>query len=298
MPPPPPVRLLALLLLLPCACFSEGELASEVRCGPRDLTPECCLKQLPNEWERCTGSPRMVKVAETATAPARAPSLGAKAVAAGVAATVALNPTIHSAERRGAELASNLLEKVEQAIVRCAREADKTVNKQHFNGGSPSRELCNQVKVGERTTWAAYLGLYKHEESWPCLSKALDKLVPRRYLLHPRFRFNEKTGKWEYMTEEEVRRAIVEHGWSGLKGTIEPDIILMDALGFIVHVYDLKFPCPETNDAHWPRYKDGPWRDQTQGDAYEKVLQARPRLVSPREGVIKPILENQGELPP
>ena len=30
-----------------------------------------------------------------------------------------------------------------------------------------------QVKVGEHTTWAAYLGLFKHEESWPCLREAL-----------------------------------------------------------------------------------------------------------------------------
>ena len=91
------------------------------------------------------------------------------ALAVGVAGAVALNPVIDSAERRGVELAADLLAKVEKAIVQCVRKADHEVNDYHFNGGSPSREICQQVKVGDQTTWAAYLGLFKHEQAWPCL---------------------------------------------------------------------------------------------------------------------------------
>ncbi|HEX8820479.1 MAG TPA: hypothetical protein VF794_11180 [Archangium sp.] len=79
-------------------------------------------------------------------------------------------------------------------------------------------------------------------------------------------------------------------GWKGLTGTIEPDIILLDEKGFIVHVYDLKFPCPETNSARWETYAEGRWRDELQGDVYEEILGVKPRLVSPRDGIV-PIKE-------
>jgi hypothetical protein len=61
----------------------------------------------------------------------------------------------------------------------------------------------------------------------------------------------------------------------------------MDKEGIIVHVYDLKFPCPETNDAVWEWYRKGPWRDRSQGAVYQDALKATPRLVSPRQGVIR-----------
>jgi hypothetical protein len=78
---------------------------------------------------------------------------------------------------------------------------------------------------------------------------------------------------------------VSEQGWTGLRGTIEPDIILMDKDGFIVHVYDLKFPCPESNVARWERYKGGLRNERSQGELYQDALEVVPLLVSPREGV-------------
>jgi hypothetical protein len=215
------------------------------------------------------------------------PSLATKVAAAATAGAMvmALNPQINSAERRGVELAANLLAKVEKAIAQCARQADQEVNDYHFKGKSPSREICRQLKVGEQTTWAAYLGLFKHEQAWPCLRKALDELLPGRYRLHPRFRLDELMGTWEFLDEQVVKRIVSEQGWKGLAGTIEPDIIILDAEGFIVRVYDLKFPCPETNVAQWEKYKGGRWRDELQGDVYERALKVSPQLVSPKRGV-------------
>jgi hypothetical protein len=141
--------------------------------------------------------------------------------------------------------------------------------------------------VGERTTWAAYLGLFKHEQAWPCLREALQGLVPGRYLLYSRFYVNPKTGRWEHMDANMVSQIVSREGWSGLKGTIEPDIVLLDENGVIVHVYDLKFPCPKTQDARWERYGEGErWEYSTQGDVYKNALGVTPRLVSPREGVV------------
>jgi len=259
-------------------------------CGPRDLSPECCLKRFPGQWERCTGSTELaqaVEEAEVAEAVGRISSLALKTGAGGmIVAMAGQSVRIGSAERRGVELATDLLKEVEQVIVQCVRQADRLVNDHHFNGRSPSWELCQQVKVGERTTWAAYLGLFKHEQAWPCLRQALDKLLsPKNYRLHPRFSVNPKTGKWEHLDENMVSQIVSRHGWSGLRGTIEPDIVLLDKNGIIAHMYDLKFPCPETNVAQWEWYKEGVGKDGSQGELYKTALGVIPRLVSPREGV-------------
>ncbi|MCY1080534.1 hypothetical protein [Archangium lansingense] len=246
-----PLWLLLLLAVLQAGCLAESE-PDEVagRCGPRDLTPECCLKQLPGQWERCTGSSEMAEAAK------RAPSLAAQVVAAGTAVAVAvMTPQIGSAERRGVELAADLRSEIEKAIAQCARRANQEVSDYHFKGRSPSAELCKQVKVGEQTTWAAYLGLFKHEQAWPCLREALNKLIPsERYRLRPRFQFSREKGTWEFMEEDWVSQIVTEQGWKGLAGTIEPDIIILDEKGIIVRVYDLKFPCPETKPARWTTY--------------------------------------------
>jgi hypothetical protein len=278
-----PRLLLALLALLQAGCLSESDpIEMAGKCGPRDLTPECCLKQNPGQWEQCTGSTEMVEAAKTAH------SVATKVVATGVAATVAMQPRINSAEHRGSELAADLRLKVEKAIEQCVRRADREVNDYHFNGRSPNRELCQQLKVGEQTTWAAYLGLFKHEQAWPCLRKALDELLPKKnYLLHPRFRPDRQTGNWEFLDEQSVKKTVAEQGWRGLAGSIEPDIVIMDDKGFIIHVYDLKFPCPETNSVDWSRYKKDPWMYWSQGELYEEALKVAPLLVSPRQGVIR-----------
>jgi hypothetical protein len=281
-----PVRLLMLLAVLQGGCLLESESVEEVgKCGPQDLTIECCLKRFPGQWERCTGSPEAAQVVEVV---GRAPSMAAKIVAAGTAGVVAAQGVhIHSAERRGAELAADLLTEIEREIVRCVRQADQYVNDHHFKGRSPSWELCQQLKVGEQTTWAAYLGLFKHEQAWPCLREALDKLLPKKnYELHPRFYVNPRTGRWEYMDPNLVSQLVTREGWKGLKGTIEPDLILLDEKRVVVHVYDLKFPCPEANGAKWERYDEGRWEYWSQRDLYKDALQVTPRLVSPSEGVV------------
>ncbi|ATB34966.1 hypothetical protein CYFUS_000378 [Cystobacter fuscus] len=273
--------MLALLALLQVECLAESDpVGPEGECGPRDLTPECCLKQFPGEWERCTGFEAEQVV--------RSPSRGMKFAAAGMATIVAtaMQPRINAAEQRGVELAADLLANVEKAIVRCTREADKQVNDHHFQGRSPNAEICQQIKAGEQVTWAVYLGLFKHEQAWPCLREALNLLLPGRYWLHPRFRLDDRTGRWVFLDKKAVEEIVAKQGWKGLKGTIEPDLILLDEQGVIVGVYDLKFPCPESNIARWEKYSKGPWQDWFQGERYEQALGVPPRLVSPREGIL------------
>jgi hypothetical protein len=116
----------------------------------------------------------------------------------------------------------------------------------------------------------------------------MEGLLPKKnFLLHPRFYVNPKTGRWEHMDENMVSQIVSREGWAGLRGTIEPDIVLLDENGIIIRVYDLKFPCPETNGARWDPYEDGRWKDWHQGELYKTALGVPPHLVSPREGVVK-----------
>lgn len=131
---------LLLAALLGGCLQMEGEPTEVGRCGPRDLTPECCLKRFPGQWERCTGE----------ASPSH--SMVAKLLAAGVAGAMAVQPVIGTAEQRGVELAEDLRTEVEAAIVRCARRADREVNEHHFQGRSPSPEICSQIKQGDTTT--------------------------------------------------------------------------------------------------------------------------------------------------
>ncbi|WNG61745.1 hypothetical protein F0U59_48805 [Archangium gephyra] len=110
--------------------------------------------------------------------------------------------------------------------------------------------------------------------------------MKEKYLLHPRFYVDPRTGEWVHMPEKLMSQIVVRQGWSGLRGTIEPDIVLLDANGVVVHAYDLKFPCPESNGTHWDFYKEGHWRYWSQGDLYKTALQVNPRLVSPQRGVV------------
>lgn len=70
-----------------------------------------------------------------------------------------------------------------------------------------------------------------------------------------------------------------------LEGSIAPDIVIMDDKGVIILVYDMKFPCPESNGARWDFYSRGPWALSSQDEIYFQALRSEPLLVSPQEGV-------------
>jgi len=59
-----------------------------------------------------------------------------------------------------------------------------------------------------------------------------------------------------------------------MKGTLVPDVVI-HAQGNPLKtqfVYDFKFPCLISNRPTWTVYKEGPYRDQTQGTVYKKIF--------------------------
>lgn len=254
---------------------------ADLQCGPRDLTVECCLKKNPGQWEKCTGTP---SPGESGVSEGVKRNLG-RAAAASTAVAVALQPRFNSAEQRGVELAADLRTNIEAAILRCVRGAEREFNNHYFKDKSPSREQCAESKRPGQT-WAAYLGLRKHQEANICLEEELRKWLPRRYLLQPRFRLNEQTGRWEYLDGEKEAQVVSLLGWSALEGSIAPDIVIMDRNGVIILVYDMKFPCPGSNVARWDYYSKGPWAFSAQNQVYSRALGVEPLLVSPGDGIV------------
>jgi hypothetical protein len=210
---------------------------------------------------------------------------GAVVVATGAA--VAVQPQPVSPERRGVELAASVLRKVEQAIERCTREAEAAVNGTDARGMELNEAFCQEVKVeGIGQTWGMYLGLRKHHEVKLCLRKALgDLLEKKRLWLEPIFYLNPRTGRWEYMSEDMASQILSREGWKGLEGTIKPDIVLVDAAGIVLQVYDMKFPCPPGNAGGWHVYEEGRWIDWHQNDLYWSALGVYPSLVTPQKGI-------------
>lgn len=182
---------------------------------------------------------------------------------------------------------------VEEALAHCALYAEEKVNGRHFQGRSPTREQCQQEvgtdAKGNGVTRAMELGREKHAVVMECLRWRLEVLLPGQFLLEPRYRYNGQTQETRLLSAEEVKR-LLESGRGGeLVGTIAPDVVihLGDPLR-PVELFELKFPCPSSNDPSWRKYpQNHPYAGKTQKMVYEEILKALLRAVTPMGGVLR-----------
>jgi hypothetical protein len=182
---------------------------------------------------------------------------------------------------------------IDKAIVECVVDADFKVNEKWFKG-NPTRQQCQEIVEqgarGEPVTRAMLLGREKHHLAMECIQAKLSELRPRGFKLNQRYRFDERTGRWEPVSDAEVA-ALLRAGGQGLIGTLVPDVVIhTGSLLEILEVYDLKFPCPGTNNADWYAYPQGHlYQGQTQGQMYQQAFGGDPARVAPRWGVIRVI---------
>lgn len=108
-----------------------------------------------------------------------------------------------------------------------------------------------------------------------------------RFSLEQRYRINPETRQLELLSHE-TELAMRRRGGKELEGSVVPDVVIHTGNPLQVQaVFDFKFPCPETNDGQWRSYLPGnPLRVRNQREAYLKVLDATPALVTPK-GVFK-----------
>jgi hypothetical protein len=89
-----------------------------------------------------------------------------------------------------------------------------------------------------------------HEAAQKCADAALKKLVPGRFSLEQRYRYDPNT-KEKKPVSAEHEKALVESGNAGeLKGSVKPDVVIHagDLLA-VQAVYDFKFRCVNDGDS-------------------------------------------------
>lgn len=130
---------------------------------------------------------------------------------------------------------------------------------------------------------AKLLGREKHTLALECIQQKLHELRPKGFSLNQRYKENKATGRWEPLSEQQVK-ALLRNGGDGLIGTIVPDIVIHTGNPVeVLDILDLKFPCPGTNAPTWHRYPDGhPFARQSQGQVYKRAFGIDPARVAPR----------------
>ena len=143
---------------------------------------------------------------------------------------------------------------------------------------------------GKTVTWAMRLGTEMHEEARECAQAALDRLIPGRFSLEQRYRYDRQTRIKKPVSAEEERLLEKTGNQGELKGSVKPDVVIHsgDLLG-VLAIYDFKFPCVNPNEVpNWPDYPPGhPYQNIDQGLIYFEVFGVNPARVLPRLGVTR-----------
>lgn len=178
--------------------------------------------------------------------------------------------------------------------MKCADFARSEVLVRHeadFANGRPTATECKQLSTDpsyKGKTWAQQLGIEMHDEARKCAEAALDKLVPGRFSLEQRYRYD-RTTKQKKPVSADDEKALVESGNSGeLKGSLVPDVVIHTGdLLAVQDVYDFKFNCATNGPPpQWTRYPERhPYEGIGQNEMYEEAFGVEPALVSPRFGV-------------
>jgi hypothetical protein len=182
--------------------------------------------------------------------------------------------------------------RIERTLHECAAWADAEVNRRRLGGNAPSRQQCQEVlptldPCGQKVTRAMQWGSEKHRLATQCVQEQLDPLIPGRFSLEPRYRYDRQTGQVQWLSPAEVRALLRQDCGKELKGTLVPDVVIHSGNPLqAVSIYDFKFPCPPDNNSSWKTYTEGHVnKDLTQGNVYVEALKAEAALVTPRRGI-------------
>jgi hypothetical protein len=255
---------LAGVLLVSCAGARPRAYAQKA--GPDSVTAGCATN--PVNCSALTGV-----VPESGSA--------AQAMAAtGMLATVVLTEVLDQATQA----------KVDKVVKECADWARADVLVRLFNGKSPTSDECKELVTLPNREVPRYLffGEEMHDAAFACVKDKLGKLIPGRFSIRPRYRFDERTQKTTWMSPDEEDQIRRDGRYIDLKGTIEPDLVIHDGNARHVQaVYDFKFPCENTDDQ--PRWRAGPKPDgsEDQDLLYERRLGKRPAMVVPILGIFR-----------
>jgi hypothetical protein len=205
---------------------------------------------------------------------------------------------VASSLARWAPIVTTLLESAEQvdyfeeALVECARQAEREVNSAHFGTRAPTRQECaEEVEVDgcpEPITRAMLLGQQKHALALQCARDVLKELWPAPFSLEQRYRYYPNARFLELVNADEEQRLIAQDCTRELWRTIKPDIVLHADRNWLraAITLDFKFPCPDTNEPKWKEYgEDSAYVGSNQGRIYRQALGGEAFMISPARGV-------------
>jgi hypothetical protein len=175
----------------------------------------------------------------------------------------------------------------------CADQARTDVLLRHegtFEGVVPKSHECKQETQdaqGRKVTWAIRLGLEMHEAAFKCAGQKLSGMHLGGYSFKPRYRFNRGTKEKSLISPKE-KEALLRQGGEGLKGTLEPDVVIHTGDPLQVQaVFDFKFRCVNFDELpQWRRYPAGHrYAGEFQGAIYKEAFGQVVYLIGPRAGV-------------
>jgi hypothetical protein len=211
---------------------------------------------------------------------------------AGAAPTVRSGAEIASIAATLRFLSPELKLRIERTLHECAAWADAEVNRRRLGGNTPSRQQCQEVlptldPCGQKVTRAMQWGTEKHGLATQCVQEQLDTLIPGRFSLEPRYRYDRPTGQAQWLSPAEVRALLQQDCGKELKGTLVPDVVIHSGNPLqAVSIYDFKFPCPADNEAIWRMYgHEHTYKGLNQGQVYVEALKSEAALVTPRRGI-------------
>jgi hypothetical protein len=182
---------------------------------------------------------------------------------------------------------------IQRMMELCANTARTQVLLRHsgtFKSPVPEAGECKSMTVdatGRSVTWAMRLGLEMHEVALQCAEGELKGIRPGGFSLKPRYRFNRKTKEKSLISPEE-KAALLRQGGEGLKGTLEPDVVIHTGNPLQVQaVFDFKFRCVNFDlEPEWREYPPGHrYAGESQGDIYKEAFGEVVELIGPLKGV-------------
>ncbi|WP_095982826.1 hypothetical protein [Melittangium boletus] len=167
--------------------------------------------------------------------------------------------------------------RVEEVLVRCAREADFQVNEREYGRGRiPDDKECNRVvgqdKLGRKIRRSMELGTLKHEVAFACVERELGERFPDHFTREPRYGKSSMTEGYS-MTDTRL-------------DSLVPDLVLhfVRNANRIQRLYDFYFPCTASKKSN-PLGDAGETLRQKL-DKYRELPGADQRaLVTPQLGI-------------
>jgi hypothetical protein len=186
--------------------------------------------------------------------------------------------------------------RIVKALEECANTARLEVLMRRMDGRSPTPEECRE-KVetnarGESVTRAMKLGEEMHLVARACAEERLGEIIPGRFSLEQRYRYDRQTGETTIVTAEEemdlLRRGLSRE----LLGTLKPDVVIHMGNPLLAQAaYDFKFPCASNSaPTSWREYPEGhPHELLNQKELYQqalKLLEASVQRILPIWGAL------------